>query len=890
MDESSQSDSEQQQQQRGGARNKATAAAAAKKSAAPFSRGSMLMGSDEEEDEDEEMQLPLRGRTPNVKAIARQQQKQRAHDLEDADASFEAQEDERAREEEEHKYPVEARRSRGGKQQQAQASSAQQPSRAGMSAMQRKMQHMADVEDALLRQQEEEEEEAAAAAEAAAAEEAEEEEEEEAAATSHGHFAPPPLNTQRLQRAPPPSALSNFLASLPLYTRPSHARDYHPANILAPTSSSASASSAASSSSSSSSRSVLDFHRHSFRAGWSSQGHMLVFAGGIDGRFVEMATLDVLAVDALALAAAGSGSNSGSNTASNGVGVAAIVPVSSGAAGVRSMSDDMAAANARSQKRQAIEACLETHLAFHSHSPSPSHSVGGAAAPTTLQVDPTNPNAGLVSSARIFGAPNAASSASAPLAFAFGQPPAAAASTAAAATNLTPFTRLCDAYITTLKSLIAAKSSPFSASASSAPSSAAAATSELELTLSAFQLLRCLYSKEEAEARAPKLSRSAEMLLLASSGAGAVLGLGATDQSVLTAQQDPYAIETGREASFELGWLQPTIANSFVGPRVRQLQQQQQQAQGGSSGSDGVTGTKMQEVLAYLVGHDIPRATEACIAAGNFRLATILAQAGSFNYTGRLGGAEGGADDAAAPPALESSLADVAQHWQSTWANKDRGLGAFMPEDMLQVLKLLAGDVVVGASISQPRIGWIEALGLNYWYAQPKASHTNIPQALLNYKKHAFSAKGTTVRKPFPAYEGYVPVAERRGGAGAGAAARNVDDEDEGMGQALVLSSGVGGGPSSSLWASAPSSSEFFDVRYGLLDLYTGQERRLNKVLSPQTHVPHVLDHHVAWHLFTTMKVTPHNHTRAREGANPHTPRSSSAERMSDQRGTDVVI
>lgn len=801
--------------------------AASSSASASASRRRGLGGFASDSEDDSAMQLPLRGHAPNTAAIARHNAEEATKQRRGGRQQQDEAEDEDNREnqwEEEQKYPYERRRARGI------IDDAAVPSKpavtaAGSSSARRRAaasERLSHMNDALLDEEEELLQRQALEAEESSLEGEEEADEDEVLARSH--FAAPLLHTQRMQRPPPASALTSFLSSLPQFTRPSQAREYHPANPLAPAAAAVSAPAAAPAS-----RSVLEFHRHAFRAGWSSQGHMIVFAGGLDGRTVEFATVDALAVDANA-----------TQRAPVTAGPAAEVATVHHAPAVQSASDESAAAQARAQKRRAIQACLETHLAFHSYG-----AAGNPAQPSAIGA----PNAGLLSSAQLFGAAGAG----APVTQTFAAPAfstpfgfgnfAQAAPVASSSSTLTPFTRLCDAYIAALKGLIAAS-----------PSSN---QSELELTLSTFQLLRCLYSKEEAEVRAPKLSRSMEALLRASNSAAP-----SDDLSVLTAQQDPYALQVGREAAFEQGWLQPTVTSTFVSPRVRALQQVAALVGGGS---DGVSGTKMQEAFAYLIGHDIVRATEACLAAGNFRLATLLSQAGSFNYTGRS------ADDPDAPPSLESASRDLARQWASSWGNKDRGIHAFMPPDIQAVIKLMAGDPVVP---SVPRLGsgdapnhaqslgWIEALGLHYWYVQPKSSNTNVGAAMLNYKTHAFAASAV-VSKPFPPYSSYVPVSERRGAVSVAQSSpqqsRGVledDDDDDDMAQpsqALVLA-----GPSSSS-ASAASRLEFFDIRYGLLDLYTQQARNVNRVLSPQTHVPHVLDHHIAWHLFTTMQVSAHS-------------------------------
>ena len=807
------------------AQSAADAAAAKQRASASRRRAGAGFASDSEDDS--AMQLPLRGHAPNTAAIARHtaESKQR-RGRGGQTPTEEADEEERENQwEEEHKYPFEGRRTRGSNDEVAAPSKPAVP--IGSSRRAAAADRLSHMNAALL----DEEEElllryAALEAEQGMPEGGEEADQDEA--LSRAHFASPPIHTQRLQRPPPASALTSFLSSLPPFTRPSHAREYHPANPLAPAAAAAVSVPAVSSAS----RSMLEFHRHSFRAGWSSQGHLIVFPGGVDGRTVEFATVDALAVDA-----------SATQRDTSNAGPATEVATVQHAPAVQSASDESAAAQARAQKRRAIQACLETHLAFHSYG-----AAGNPAQPSA--VGP--PNAGLLSSAQLFGAAGASAPATQTFAapsfstpFGFGNF-AQSASVPSSSSTLTPFTRLCDAYIAALKGLI------------HSPACASSNHAELELALSTFQLLRCLYSKEEAEMRAPKLSRSMEALLRARNSAAP-----SDDLSVLTAQQDPYALQVGREVAFEQGWLQPTVTSTFVTPRVRALQQAASLVGGGS---DGVSGTKMQEAFAYLIGHDIVRATEACLAAGNFRLATLMAQAGSFNYTGQA------ADDPDAPPTLESASRDLARQWAATWGSKDRGIHEFIPPDVRAVIKLMAGDAVVP---SVPRLGsgdaphpaqslgWIEALGLHYWYVQPKSSNTHVGAAMLNYKTHAFAASAV-VSKPFPPYSSYVPVAERRGAVAVTQSSpqqsRGVleDDDDDndtamaGPSQALVLS-----GPSSSS-ASAASRLEFFDIRYGLLDLYTQQARNVNRVLSPQTHVPHVLDHHIAWHLFTTMQVRTH--------------------------------
>jgi hypothetical protein len=425
------------------------------------------------------------------------------------------------------------------------------------------------------------------------------------------------------------------------------------------------------------------------------------------------------------------------------------------------------------EKKQIAQAALETHLAFHS---------AGVAVPSSATVFCANPSTP----------------------FGFGQQSFGSAG-ANPANSHTPFTRLLDAHLTSLRSL------PSSPSAS--------------LASSTYTLLRTLYSVEEAESRAPKLSRACEKGLREGANARE-----REDLSIVTAREDPYATTVGRESAFEQGWLQPSVRADYVVKRLRQLEQQ------AAPGSDGVTGSRMQQVIAHLIGHDLIGAVESSILAGNFRLATLLAQLDSFNYSGRLG------PDGQAM--LESSQHDISRQL-ALWQSKERGLGAYIPEEIETIYRLMSGDVLI-----EPALGWMECLGLEYWYAQPKSLHTNLHHALLNYKRHALLER--KVGRPFPAYDGYVEVERRRGGNGSNGAARGVleDEEDEDMGassQALIVQSD----------APPRSAIEYYDIRFGLLDLYTEQSRRLDVVLSPQSHTPHVLDHNLSWHIHALLQSTP---------------------------------
>ena len=456
-------------------------------------------------------------------------------------------------------------------------------------------------------------------------------------------------------------------------------------------------------------------------------------------------------------------------------------------------------------KRALVQTALETHLEFHSRQSAPS-------------------------SAKQFGQANGtttttAAAANSVGAFTFGTAASQSSSSSSSASSLTPFTQLVDAHIASFRSL---RDAPFGPRVD---------VREVDLALSTLMLLRALYSSEEAERLAPKLSRSQELIERATRSTG-------EDVSVITAREDSYAIMVGREAAFETKWLQTTITEDYVTPRIRELQQQEQEeSDERARGSDGVTGTKMLQVLTHLIGHDLLAAVETCISAGNFRLATLLAQLNSYASTGRL--------QSDGTPTLESSQKDIGRQL-SLWLSKERGMGTYIPKDIETIYRLMSGDVLI-----QPSLDWIQSLGLHYWYIQPKGEHTNIHRALINYKKNAFMTAQSQVRKPFPSYPSYVPVERRRGAQPSRTSLTADDDDDAAMDgdvasvqTCLVSSTGV---------ASTRSASEYYDLRYGLLDLYTEQSRDLSRVLSPQTHVPHVLDHNLAWHLFAVLQSTPLN-------------------------------
>jgi len=785
---------------------------------------------EDEDDEEGAVALPLKGRTPAPK------QKQRRHHHDEYDEE----------EEEEEKYPTTSTATRG-----TPSRISQSPYTASKWSGARTLTLGAEM---MMAGDEEEEEEEELADEGLEEEEEEDEaaleEEEEAerllaqrAAASRSIF-PTRSPSRRASRPPKQSPLSNFLARLSTHIRPIRAKEYRSDNIFAPSPAAqpvpATAVPPSHPSQQQHHRSILEFNRHSFRPCFSSMGHVLFFPSDQAGFGLTRMEIDPCAVDTSVVKADEAVPTSALHFAA---------------------ADESIAQRNREEKKTFIRCMLDTHLRFHSAS-------NPANAPDRL------PEGRLASSAKLFGSKGPlAMSTTATGGFGFGSSSGSGMNTPQ---HVTPFTRLCDAYIDALKQLLATRSSPFSTALSSSPSSSSSSSassssydlaSEIELALSTFTLLRCLYSKEEAEARAPKLSKDMDAIVstqLSTTSSSTLMGGGrgmhvSVDASIETARKDEYALWVGREAAFEQGWLQPTISANYVTPRIRHLQQQSSDEAMRRREGDGVSGNKMQEVLTHLIGHDLLSATKVALNAGNFRLATLLAQLDSFAYT--AADSEGQVDDdhGLMSPSMQTMQRDI-QRQLSLWLSKDRGVGDFISHDLIRIYRLMSGDVLV-----EPSLDWVASLGVHYWYTQPKSVHTQIRQALLNYKKEAWKsgrAAMSKVRRPFPPYPSYVPVEQRHGGnasaaAAVGAGMRDEDIDEDGdnavggssRSQALILAN-----PST---LSRPTHVEYTDIRYGLLDIWSDQSHQLARVLSPQSHVPHVLDHQLAWHLFTTMQSTP---------------------------------
>lgn len=134
-------------------------------------------------------------------------------------------------------------------------------------------------------------------------------------------------------------------------------------------------------------------------------------------------------------------------------------------------------------------------------------------------------------------------------------------------------------------------------------------------------------------------------------------------------------------------------------------------------------GSPVKEVLTHLTARNVEDAVGAAVAAGDVRLATLIAQSG--------GSVE--------------ERADVARQ-VAAW--RDLEADRHIDEDRLRVYKLLAGDVD-GALEGALPVDWKRYLGLLLWYGLPP--NASIPDVVAAYKS-AWTAQASPVPAPLPLY------------------------------------------------------------------------------------------------------------------------------------------
>lgn len=115
-------------------------------------------------------------------------------------------------------------------------------------------------------------------------------------------------------------------------------------------------------------------------------------------------------------------------------------------------------------------------------------------------------------------------------------------------------------------------------------------------------------------------------------------------------------------------------------------------------------------ILQLLCQHRIVEAAEMAIECGDFRLATLLSQAASYE----------GAD-------FRPLLADQLSQWS------ENGTLEFIEEDVVMIYSLLAGSVEVLTSRKEKDVSWLASLALFFWYK--RGPSTSLKTALTLYRE-----------------------------------------------------------------------------------------------------------------------------------------------------------
>lgn len=223
----------------------------------------------------------------------------------------------------------------------------------------------------------------------------------------------------------------------------------------------------------------------------------------------------------------------------------------------------------------------------------------------------------------------------------------------------------------------------------------------------------------------------------------------------------------------------------------------------GPSSSKTSGGAAAQRVFAMLSGHQIERACEAAVEAGDLRLATLLAQVG-------------GDDD---------FREDVYQQL-AKW--RDQRVGAHISPHYRKVYELLCGNVGRSEGVASgdkvdgeqslhvsDALDWKRAFGLHLWYGTFQAT---VATAVDRYETAAQADEA--VAAPFPAY------IERPNATAAAA------------------------GVASSTWAPGAAGDPPSDPLFELLKLFTDPSHALEQALLPRNFGSSPVDYRLPWHLY----------------------------------------
>ncbi|ORY52187.1 nuclear protein 96-domain-containing protein [Leucosporidium creatinivorum] len=255
--------------------------------------------------------------------------------------------------------------------------------------------------------------------------------------------------------------------------------------------------------------------------------------------------------------------------------------------------------------------------------------------------------------------------------------------------------------------------------------------------------------------------------------------------STFGSEERRYVEEEVRRRRRVEGWLEEVVRGE-VEDELRSL------ASGGSK-AEGV-----RRVFTLLSGHQIERACEAALEAGDLRLATLVAQAGG--------------DD----EYREDLYLQLAK-----W--REYKVDSHIDPAYRRVYELLCGNVGVSGGRGKgdkvdgceeiniaEGLGWKRALGLHLWYGTFQAP---IATAVERYEAASSSSSPTAaVASPTPSYL-----------------------------------------PSSSTTTWAPSNERPQDPLYHLLKLYVSPTHSLSSVLLPTNFSSSPLDYRLSWHLYVLL-------------------------------------
>ncbi|KAL1917286.1 uncharacterized protein VTP21DRAFT_4942 [Calcarisporiella thermophila] len=202
-------------------------------------------------------------------------------------------------------------------------------------------------------------------------------------------------------------------------------------------------------------------------------------------------------------------------------------------------------------------------------------------------------------------------------------------------------------------------------------------------------------------------------------------------------------------------------------------------------------------IFTYLTGKQIAKACMAAIKNRDFRLSTLLAQAGG-------------------DVAFREDLMEQVEKW------KELRFESEISKSYRKIYELLSGEVGMSKGVRDPSphdcsdtifiaegLDWKRTLGLHLWYGIFEDSVLN--KAVTRYE--TFFKQGEGVPPPLPWY---------------------LERPEE-------VQTGV---------TTLPREKEAIDVLFQLMKLYTDSTHSLNSTLCPNGITPSLMDHRISWHLY----------------------------------------